>query len=82
MDPTQQANPDVLAMLQALQGNNPQAGMVPQQMPVPPGSELAGGANQQASLGNGMLGQQAQAAGMYAPLATPPPMTAPPAPIY
>ena len=81
MDPTQQANPDVLAMLQALQGNNPQAGMAPPQGPVPPGSEFSSAA-QQASMGNGLLGQQAQAAGMYGPLATPPPMTPPPVSPY
>ena len=82
MDPTQ-VNPEVLAMLQALQGGTPQAGMAPPNPAADPNSPMnqmgMGAQGQQASLG-GMLSQQPP--GVAGPLATPPPMTPPPAPIY
>ncbi len=80
MDPTQ-VSPEILAMLQALQGNTPQGGMAqPQQMPPGGPNDQIAQPGMQASLGNGMLAQQAP--NMYGPLASPPPMTPPPAPIY
>lgn len=76
-----QLSPEVLAMLQALQGQpSPQAGMAGPS-PMDATMQAMNQPGMQASMGNGgMLGQQAP--GMAGPLATPPPMTPPPAPIY
>ena len=91
MDPST-VTPEALAMLQALQGQPaPDAGMAPPNPAADPnspmnqqamqGAGLKSQLAQQASMGNGgMLGQQAP--NMYSPMASPPPMTPPPAPIY
>lgn len=76
MDPTQMT-PEVMQMLQALQGQNQQPGL---------GQPGLGSAQQ---LG-GSLGNQAQAPGLggaagpsaYEAMMNPPPMVPPPAPIY
>jgi hypothetical protein len=82
MDPTT-ANPQIMAMLQALQGGGTANGLTPMQPPqepVAPASPLMGGAaaQQTGSLGNGQMQQP----NMYGPMMTPPPMTPPPQGIY
>ena len=74
MDPM--SNPQVLALLQALQGGG--VGQQAQQ-------NMAGMApmiGQQAGANAGMLDQQGSLGQPGGPLAVPPPMAAPPAPIF